>query len=145
MHVLSLGRADCLIFNVDTPVEKGSSGEDVFLVQFLLLLNGKFAPPSVPAEVKARLMRVPQHGRADDATIDAIKAFQERMRFTFPATVVDGRVSPARAGGNYAPGTEWSIVTLNTTVRKSLPAKWPRLQDIPGCPEVVKAKMLQVV
>jgi hypothetical protein len=145
MHVLPLGRNDITIINVDATVEKGSAVEDVLLVQFLLWLCGKHAPPTVPQAVKEKLLNVPRSGRADDATVEGIKALQTRMRVTHPETVVDGRVSPARAGGNYAGRVEWSIVTLNAFVRNHFLGKWPRLQDIPGCPEVVRARLRVIV
>jgi hypothetical protein len=144
MQVFVLAKNDHLIFNVDAPVGQGGTNalEDVYLVQFLILKAAERATRVGP-DLKTRMLRVPLSGKADDATIDGIKAVQEQVQKTFPGAVVDGRVSPA-LGVNYGGGI-WTIVTLNDSVREYYPERWPRLQDLKGCPPVVRIKVLQLL
>jgi hypothetical protein len=144
MHMLSLGPKDHLIFNVDAPVGLGSAGEDVFLVQFLIRSMAESSPASISPEIIARMKNVPLNGFADDDTVDGIMAVQERMQAKNPGTIVDGRVSPAR-GEAYGPKEFWTIVTLNSTVRKNNLEKWPRLHEMKDCPDAVKNKVLVIV
>jgi hypothetical protein len=149
MHVFApqtRGSTLSIFFNVDTSVgEKGAntSPEDVLLVQFLLHKIGEGGVGGgITQDRKARLLRVVPTGTCDPLTIDGIRAVQEAAREQRPSTIVDGRVSVAR-GYSYGRG-DWTIVTLNASVRAHYPRIWPRLQDFPDCPAPLRARV-QVV
>ena len=89
------------------------------------------------------MLKVPISGSCDAATIDGIRAWQEGRKQDLPGTVVDGRVSPAR-GYFYGSG-EWTIVDLNTVFRLHFKGIWPRLQDHPNCPGLLKMRVPQVL
>ncbi|HVK09602.1 MAG TPA: hypothetical protein VM597_12565 [Gemmataceae bacterium] len=137
-----------MFFNVDTSVGEGGSNaspEDILLVQFLVRKVGETVPPGagVTLDRKARMMRVPQTGVKDPLTADGIRAVQESMRDKVPSTKVDGRVSVAR-GYKYGGGA-FTIVSLNATVRAHFPRVWPRLQDFPDCPGLLRMRVQDVL
>jgi len=152
MHIVMTRPADAnlpIFFNVDTSVGKGgqnSSQEDILLVQFLLQATSEAAHSSsgVGEARRQRTMKVPVSGIADAATMDGIHAWQEGRKESLPATIVDGRVNPAR-GIFYARGGEWTIVDLNAVFRAFFPRIWPRLQDHPKCPALLKTRVAQVL
>jgi hypothetical protein len=137
-----------VLFNVDSSVGAGgqnSSSEDIMLVQFLLRKNGEIVPAGGPdGEAENQVMRqVPPTGNVDQKTIDGIIAFQSGMKRKMPSTTVDGRVSVARGylyGGGY-----WTIVAMNSFIRHHAPDRWPRLQDFPDCPGMLKARFKAVL
>jgi hypothetical protein len=83
-------------------------------------------------------------GANDAATIDGIRAWQEGRKEGMPATIVDGRVNSAR-GVFYVKGGEWTIVDLNAMFRTLFPKIWPRLQDHPSCPSLLKTRVPQIL
>src|SRR5829696_3383867 len=87
-----------LIFNVDHAVGINGTNtpEDVLLVQFFLRKSTE-RNVRLPEDLKARMQRAPLTGICDAATIDAIKAVQERVRQLFSTAIVDGRVDRAKS------------------------------------------------
>ena len=150
MHIATTRDSDLpIFFNVDTSVGKGgqnSSQEDILLVQFLLQATAAASPPASGARdaTRQRAANLAVTGVADDATTDCIRAWQEARKAGRRATIVDGRVNPAR-GIFYAKGGEWTIVDLNAVFRAFFPRLWPRLHDHPKCPAPLKARMSQVL
>jgi hypothetical protein len=135
-----------LFFNVDTSVGQNgsnSSTEDILLVQLLLRKAAEPATALLRPDRKQRMLKVALTGMVDAATIDAIKAVQEDIKEFEPATVVDGKISPAK-GYQYG-GNHWTIIHLNSTVRRHFPSVWPRLHDFPNCPLLLKQKVAQVL
>jgi hypothetical protein len=138
-----------IFFNVDSSVgENGqnSSAEDILLVQFLLHEIAAAAKSSKPGGEahRQRILKVPMSGASDAATIDGIRAWQEGRKEGMPATIVDGRVNSAR-GVFYVKGGEWTIVDLNAMFRTLFPKIWPRLQDHPSCPSLLKTRVPQIL
>jgi hypothetical protein len=133
-----------MMFNVDKHVGPAcpNLADDVLLVQFLIRKSAE-RTPDLPPDKKARMSKVPTSGICDAATIDGIKAVQERVREKHPPNVVDGIVSPAK-GTNYGTGI-WAITILNSTVRLDFPERWPRLQDFPDCPPALSVRVRQVL
>jgi hypothetical protein len=132
-----------VFFNLDSSVGyngTNSKKTDILLVQFLIKKLSVLAASNLSPDQKSRMGRVTVDGRSGPITIDGIRAVQERMRQKHPATVVDGRVSCARPTGQYGGGI-WTIVTLNSSLRKRIPSVWPRLQDIPDCPPSLKTEI----
>src|SRR5262245_55174669 len=127
MHIATTRDSDLpIFFNIDTSVGKGgqnSSQEDILLVQFLLKATAEATKPiKDDGEAKRqRALKVPVTGVADEATMDGIHAWQEARKRASPATIIDGRVDPAR-GVFYAKGGEWTIVGLNGILRTLLPS-----------------------
>jgi hypothetical protein len=134
-----------VFFNVDTSVGKGgqnSNQDDILLVQFLLQATAEATPAAQGAVdgTRQRAANLPATGIADAGTTVCIQAWQEARKQTLPGTIIDGRVNPAR-GIFYAREGEWTIVDLNAVFRKFFPKIWPRLQDHPKCPALLKARM----
>lgn len=152
MHVVAPQPADPklpLFFNIEESVgEQGtnSSPEDIMLVQYLLHSIAEGMPSSSPdgESKRQRMLNVPITGVCDEATIDGIRAWQEGRRDSgYPATIVDGRVSPAH--GYLYGGGEWTIVDLNFFFKQFHRETWPRLQDVSTCPGLVAVKAEQVL
>ena len=145
-----------LFFNVDSSVGDGgdnSSSEDVMLVQFFLAIAGEnlqgTPPPSGVSAIDWQSMidlcvSLWSTGECDEATIDAIRAFQTAVHDNHPAIIVDGRVSVAR-GFTYAPHAAWTIANMNFVIRTHFPRIWPRLQDHPQCPGALKTRFPKVL
>lgn len=132
-----------VFFNLDSSVGyngANSNRTDILLVQFLIKKLSVVAASNLSPDQVARMGRVTVDGRSGPITIDGIRAVQERMRQIYPATVVDGRVSSARSSGKYGGGI-WTIVTLNSSLRKRIPTVWPRMQDIPDCHPELKIQI----
>jgi len=138
MHLLVPQGYGHLTFNVDNHVGPACPNkiEDVLLVQFLLVEVGGI---TIDTKLKAILLKVPKSGTCDAATIEGIRALQQRFKDGNPATVVDGIISPAK-GAMYG-GAPWTIILLNVNVRGENPDMWPRLQDFTGCPALLKPKV----
>jgi hypothetical protein len=138
-----------LFFNIDTSVgEKGqnSKQEDIMLVQFMLRTIAETAKShSSAGEVRRlRIAKVPVTGTCDAATIDGIRAWQEGRHDDLPATIIDGRANSAR-DVFYVKEGEWTIADLNGIFRMLFPNIWPRLQDHPKCPIVIKNRVAQIL
>jgi len=86
------------------------------------------------------MSKVVADGLSGPNTIDGIRAIQEVMRDLRPATIVDGRVSSAR-GYDYSAGGTWTIVSINSALRRRSPSVWPRLFDFPDCPGELKIEV----
>jgi hypothetical protein len=149
MHVLAPRPSNAFIpifFNVDTSVGQNGSNsnkEDILLVQFLIHKTAEAPGAQLSQERRDRMLKVKTSGKVDDATIDGIKAVQETMNESRPGTIIDGKVSPAR-GYQYGAGF-WTIVSMNSSLRRHFPNKWPRLQDFTDCPDEVKKKAKEVL
>ena len=150
MHVVAprpRGSTLSIFFNVDSSVgENGvnTSLEDVLLVQFLLHKIGEGGiGAGITRDRQMRLLRVVPTGVCNPVTISGIRAVQEAAREQKPATVVDGCVSVAR-GYSYGRG-DFTIVTLNASVRAHHPRVWPRLQDFPDCPAQLRLRVQAVL
>ena len=132
-----------VFFNLDSSVGNygsNSNRNDILLVQFLIRKLSVVAASNLSPDQRTRMGRVAVDGRSGPITIDGIRAVQEKMREKYPGTVVDGRVSSAGQTGRYGGGT-WTIVTLNSSLRKRIPAVWPRLQDLPDCPAALRMEI----
>lgn len=146
MHIMAPKPADPKIpifFNVDGSVGhmgENSSTEDILLVQYFLHTVASLTPSSSAAGEarRLRILATPVTGFCDEATIDGIRAWQEGRKTTMPGTVVDGKVSHARAYFYGAAGF-WTIVDLNLMFKKLFPNVWPRIQDAPECPALLQA------
>jgi hypothetical protein len=151
MHIVAFRPANPqlpVFFNVDSSVgEKGSnsSPEDVILVQFLLHQLAESNPATKPGGEarRPRILKVPVTGVCDAATIDGIRAWQEGRKQETPGTVVDGRADPAN--GDLYRGGEYTIADLNAMFRWRFPQFWPRLQDHPNCPGLLKTRVPQLL
>lgn len=136
-----------VFFNVDHAVgtmPATNLREDVLLVQFLLTVMAKNPPPGRSPQFQAALGEVRFSGVADDATKNAIRAAQEEAKRFQPQTVVDGRVSSAK-GYSFGQSSNWIIVHLNESVQESNLSIWPRIDQIPGCPEEIKKLVVRTV
>ncbi len=142
MHVLAPQPRNELVpifFNVDSSVghnAQNSSPADIMLVQFMIRKSAERDTAGIRPDRKQRMMRVTPDGRCGPITIDGIRAVQEVMKEKHPGTTVDGRVSKAR-GLEYGGGF-WTIVSLSAAVRRRFPESWPRIQDLGGCPGLLK-------
>lgn len=151
MHIVAPRPADPnlpIFFNLDTTVGDhgtNSSQEDILLVQFLIRQLAEKLPAHTPSgEAKRqRMLKVQMSGMCDDPTIDGIRAWQEARKDNVPGTIVDGRASQAR--GYFYGGGEWTIVDLNTIFRKTFRDLWPRLDNHPNCPPLLKTRVQQVL
>jgi hypothetical protein len=129
-----------VFFNVSgsvgaAPAQNGR--EDVLLVQFAfnqigLRPLGQTSPKVLEA---AKAVRVT--GIIDPETVAAIRALQENYRAKHPGQVVDGRVSPARGGVSYGAAV-WTVCHLNGTFQIRFKDIWPRIDQIPGCPNEIQ-------
>lgn len=124
-------------FNVQAHVgqNKFNLFEDVMLVQYLFKKLAEAGVPPGNAELRTEMAAVKVTGAFDDATRDAILAFQKDRGYT-----PDGVVSPAKNGGGYGSGM-YTIWLMNAFVRDSFPKVWPRLQDFADCPPTIKANV----
>ena len=106
--------------------------EDVLLVQFYLKLMGDNPLPTSTPDFLAAAKQVRLTGVIDQATIQAIRAFQSGRG---PGQVVDGRVSPAKGGGySYGSGL-FTIAQMNESVQHRNIDVWPRIDRISSCPQ----------
>ena len=121
-------------WNVDTPVGLNGTNkeDDVLFVQWCLYKMARW--DHVKPETRAILAKTPINGRCTgrdgDELITSIKALQ-RMVGT---VMVDGRVSPVRAGGTYRhQGVDrlFLIFALNNALRMMYPAQYPRIDLMP--------------
>lgn len=123
-----------IFFNVNGVVGAGPAQnlrEDVLLVQFAFEQIAKSPKPTTGQAVVAAAKAVRATGTVDQATIQAISAFQKASGN--PNQITDGRVSPAKGGYNYG-GAYWTIASLNNSIQDRNVDVWPRIDKIPGCP-----------
>lgn len=145
MHVLAPRPSDAelpVFFNVDGAVgapPATNNTEDVLFIQFCFKGSGSPVPELVPLFQAVQLT-----GTIDAATINAIRATQQRFKIREPSTIVDGRVSPARSGYSYG-GAMWTIVHYNNILQESHKDVWPRIDRIPGCPAALAAAVVRVL
>lgn len=132
--------ASQIFFNVSQAVGQGKSNltEDVLLVQYFFRRMAASNVPTGPPELNAKMAAVQVTGVFDDLTKAAILEFQKRAGWT-----VDGIISPGK-GGSYGYGV-YTIWNMNSVVRGTIRNIWPRIQDLPDCPGVVKAKAQAIV
>jgi hypothetical protein len=136
-----------VFFNVDGVVGAApaqNKSEDVYLVQFYFLILAA-NPGETRPDIVAAAKNVKVTGTIDQATVTAIRTTQQCIKATeAPGTVVDGRVSPAKGGYSYGSGV-WTIVYLNSMIRKRYVDIWPRIDKIGGCPGAVKDMVTRTV
>ncbi len=143
MHVLApkpMHSRIPIFFNIDSSVGQNgnnSSPEDVMLVQFFIRVNAQRNTGNIDRNQLQRMLKVTVDGKCGPMTIDGIRAVQEVRKTRLAATVVDGRVSPSRGGYQYGAGV-WTIVSLNSGFRSRYPEMWPRIQNHPNCPPLLK-------
>jgi len=133
-----------IFFNVDQVVGQPPASnlrEDIILVQFLYVALGPHLVRDL--DLKNAAMQVRCTGVMDQATLTAIKVHQQSLRLQNPGVVVDGRVSPAK-GYNYG-GITWLIVVLNEAVQHYYLDIWPRIDQIPGCPNEIWGLVIRTV
>lgn len=133
-----------VFFNVDGVVGAAPAEnrrEDVLLVQFFFSV---IARTVTDPTAKAVLGAVKVTGVIDPATVAAIKDIQTRHKQNYPGAIVDGRMSPAKAGYSYG-GGHWAITRLNDNVQNSNQDNWPRIDKIAGCPAELKAMVTRVL
>lgn len=137
-----------VFFNVDGVVGAApamNKREDVLLVQFAFTIIAANPTPDSSPEFRQAVSTVQVTGTIDNATINAIRATQtEVKRKGQTATVVDGRVSPAKGGYAYGEGT-WTIVHLNESMQDRNIKIWPRIDQIATCPAELKQMVVRTV
>ena len=128
-------------YNVTSHVGAGRTNnfEDVMLVEFLMQKVGEFY------REHGALRNVLVNGAFDKNTADAIIAFQTVEKRRRPAVVIDGVVSPQQGTSPAYGSAVWSICQLNKYVKDSYKQVWPRLQDLPGCPALLKQKCFEQI
>ena len=134
-----------VFFNVDGVVGAAPAQnrrEDVMLVQFMFKFEADGGQVKSP-EILAAFKKVQVTGTCDAATIAAIRLTQERFKKGHPATVADGRVSPAN-GYSYG-GALYTIVDYNNIIQGRCRDVWPRLDKLPGCPPDLRAAIFRAV
>ena len=129
-----------VFYNVSAHVGPGrpNQNDDVLLVQFLLKKCGELYSDF------SSFRALSVDGVFGPKTAAAIVAFQTAEKKRRPTIVVDGVVSPQR-GSSPSYGAIWSICQLNKYVKDKHLNKWPRMQDIPGCPALLKQKCFQQI
>jgi hypothetical protein len=135
-------------FDVDEHVgaqPAANKREDVLLVQFACKVMADSPPATItPNELNiVRAVRVT--GSVDQATITAIRTFQEATKRITPSAVVDGRVSPTKGSRYFYGGVAWTIVQLNVQLRLRHVNIWPRIDKISGCPDELKQMVIRQV
>jgi hypothetical protein len=137
-----------VFFNVDgvvgaAPAE--NKREDVLFVQFAFVVIARNPEPSSSPAFNAAVKAVKMTGNADQETLTAIRVTQEEIaRKTGSASVVDGRVSPAKMGYSYGSGL-YTIVHLNESVQGRHTKLWPRIDQIQGCPAELQQMVVRTV
>lgn len=127
-----------VIFNVDGVVGAAPAANlanDVILVKAFLRKIGDNPSPGLDAATIKALKAVQVNSNADAALITAIKAYQKSHQKNNPATIVDGRVSPAKEGYLYSANTSWTIVQLNFNMKfkTRFGAVWPCVHLASSC------------
>jgi hypothetical protein len=139
-HFFANGREPRLpsFFNVDGVVGANpatNSPEDVLLVQFFMRFAlDKTSYQGISPNDARVIGALRVTGVCDQATVDVIYLSQYYRKQETPSVVADGRISPARAGGEYSKDSKWTIITLNYRVKELTKDVWPRIDKIPGCP-----------
>ena len=137
-----------VFFNVDGVVgapPAANKREDVLLVQFAFKIISESAIATSEPVVTEAARAVTMSGIADPATINAIRVFQQaRIARGSAGTVVDGRVSPAKEGYAFGRGI-WTIVVLNESLQARNVQVWPRIDQIPGCPNELQQMVVRTV
>jgi hypothetical protein len=149
MHPLLVGTHKVFFWNLDGAVgEHGANKiDDVQLIQFYYQLYPRLtrgAPePAVLAQVKAAAGTMDGRcsGRPDDPLCQAIRAHQQRNRLP----IVDGRVSVSQKDATFGPREQnfFMIIMMMTAISATFDI-YPRLDKIPGCPPLVRQKVLDV-
>lgn len=133
-----------VFFNVDGVVGAAPAQnlrEDVLLVQFFFSVIARdVADPAA----KSVLGAVKVIGIIDAPTIAAIKDIQTRQKQNYSGAIVDGRVSPCKGSYSYG-GGDWTITRLNDNVQNWNLTHWPRIDNIAGCPDELKAMVKRVL
>lgn len=134
-------------FNVDgvagaAPAQ--NKREDVLLAQFAFMVMADAPTTDTDPAVLAAAKAVKLTGVTDAATVNAIRSLQADQKTVNPGTVVDGRVSPARAGYAYGSG-QWTIVNLNDSMQHRFLDVWPRIDKIPTRPPELKEMVKRVL
>lgn len=130
-----------VFYNVDDVVGAAPAmnrREDVLLVQFIFKALGDKPSDNMTGEEIAKVKAVTVNGICDAATIEAIRMVQKKKKGGNPATVVDGRVSPARSGYTYSGNAAWTIAVLNNLLQDRNTDVWPRIDLIKDCPQELK-------
>jgi len=127
-------------WNIEAKVGPGcpNKTEDYQLVQLAFYCNATnpLAPPK-PENKPIYDAVVPgavYTGNPSDPLSIAIKTKQKDH-----GGVQDGVVSLIHAGGTYAPGTPYVLVTLNNNIIDVLGDDWPWINRHPKCPAALKA------
>lgn len=124
-----------------------NSREDVLFVQFAFTVIAKSPQPDASPQFKQAVSAVKLTGQADAETVNAIIATQQETQSRSggqSGTVVDGRVSPAKAGYSYGVGF-YTIVHLNESIQGRHTKLWPRIDQIPGCPAELQQMVIRTV
>ena len=136
MHpaIANADKGPIFFWNVDYAVGKDATNafEDVLFVQWCLYKLSKWQGVQEPlrsvlanADISGACT-----GRDGDSLVDTIKALQTHLGLP-----VDGRVSPAKAGGTYSVGAGRStfliIYPLNAVLWQLHPDKYPRIDLMP--------------
>lgn len=137
-----------VFFNVDGVVGAAPAAnkrEDVLLVQFAFTVIAASPTPGSSPEFRQAAAAVQMTGTIDNATINAIRATQAEVKKKGQsATVIDGRVSPAKGGYAYGDAT-WTIVHVNESIQGRNIKIWPRIDQIPSCHPELKQMVVRTV
>jgi len=134
-----------LQWNVDQSVGKGGqngSAVDVSYIQWYYVLAAMQA--QTPPDRKAIYGRVKVTGvclgRDGDPLVDAITAHQRAISHP----IVDGRISVATGHGQVG-AKAFFVLRLGARLANMYPRLWPRLDLIPGCPQIVAQAVLAAI
>ncbi|NOT49292.1 MAG: hypothetical protein HOP17_16315 [Acidobacteria bacterium] len=136
-----------VFFNVDGVVgaqPAQNQREDVLFVQFAFTIIAASPKPGSDPTLVAAMKAVTMTGTADAATVNAIRAIQQENTKFEKNSVVDGRVSPAKAGYSYGSGF-YTIVHLNEGIQSRNIGVWPRIDLIPSCHAELKTMVVRTV
>jgi len=139
-----------VLYNLDGVVGASpatNSREDVMFVQFAFKVIADSPRPTTSPDVLKAAKTVRVTGRMDNNTITAIRTLQANSKKATGnfSKVVDGRVSPVRGGYSYGGGALWTICNLNNSLQDRYWKFWPRIDNIPGCPQELKTMVKRQV
>jgi hypothetical protein len=140
---------EAFTWNLHASVGKGAANSvnsDISYLQWYYILAANF--PETPQDRKDIYKRVSItgacSGRDDDPLVQAIVAQQRALQHP----VIDGKASALPGmSGDVRTGDHKAlfIIRLGARLATQFPAKWPRLDQMPGCPPSVAQAVLAAI
>lgn len=129
-------------WNIDANVGVGCPNlrDDIDLVQmgYKALAAYPACPPTLKALIANITVGAAYSGKEDDPLSKAIREDQKLRGGT-----QDGRVSVIKGSGVHYEGTHaYMLATLDSHLCINNPTTYPRLDQIPGCPPALKARVV---